>query len=265
MQRLKAFHTVIAAAGALLLAHSASAQQSGDWNPGRVYMTREALQDLVDRFQKSADSPAYSASLRDRTRRQAELIRRRLIEGDFQVGDRIVLEVENQPVLSDTFTVDPGRTLTLPTIGDVPLAGVLRSELKQRVSEYLGTFLRQPIVRASALIRIAVLGGVVQPGFYAVAGDALLTEAVMMAGGPTARANINEIQIERDMNRIWEGRLLQTAITEGRTLDELNLRAGDRVFIPHPGQGFAGGESYLRSLSILIALPLTIVALIRIF
>ncbi len=265
MQRLKAFHTVIAAAGALLLAHSASAQQPGDWGPGRVYMTREALEDLLDRFQKSADSPAYSASLRDRTRRQAELIRRRLDEGDFQVGDRIVLEVEDQQVLSDTFTVDPGRTLTLPTIGDVPLAGVLRSELKQRVSEYLGTFLREPIVRASALIRIAVLGGVAQPGFYAVAGDALLTDAVMMAGGPTAVAKIDEMQIEREMNRIWEGRSLQTAIADGHTLDELNLRAGDRVFIPERGRGVGGGEATVRTFSVLIALPLTIAALIQIF
>ncbi len=265
MQRLKAFHTVIAAAGALLLAHSASAQQPGDWDPGRVYMTREALEDLLDRFQKSVDSPAYSASLRDRTRRQAEQIRRRLDEGDFQVGDRIVLVVEDQQVLSDTFTVDPGRTLTLPTIGDVPLAGVLRSELKQRVSEYLGTFLREPIVRASALIRIAVLGGVARPGFYAVTGDALLTDAVMMAGGPTAVAKIEEMQIEREMSRIWEGRLLQTAIAEGRTLDELNLRAGDRVFIPQRGRGLGGGEATARTLSFLIALPLTILGLVRIF
>ncbi len=265
MQRLKAFHTVIAAAGALLLAHSASAQQPGDWDAGRVYMTREALEDLLDRFQKSADSPAYSASLRDRTRRQAELIRRRLDEGDFQVGDRIVLEVERQQVLSDTFTVDPGRTLTLPTIGDVPLAGVLRSELKQRVSEYLGTFLRESIVRASALIRITVLGGVARPGFYTFPGEALLTDAVMMVGGPAGNAKIDEMRIEREGARIWEGKPLQAAMVGGRTLDELNLRAGDRIFIPQRGAGRGDPYSIVRTLGFALALPLTIAALIEIF
>ena len=56
--------------------------------------------------------------------------------------------------------------------------------------------------------------------------------------------------------------LAEGSAVDGRTLDELNLRAGDRMFIPQRGRGLAGGEATVRTL--LIALPL-IATLIRIF
>lgn len=262
---MKTVRMTVAAIGALLLAQPIKAQEARDWDPLQAYITREALQDLLDRLQRSANSPAYSASLRERTRGQAELIRRRLDEGDFQVGDRILLVVEDQQVLSDTFTVTQGPRLTLPTVGDVPLTGVLRSELNPRISEYLGRLLREPIVHAGALIRIAVLGGVVQPGYYTVAGEALLTDAVMIAGGPTADAKIDEIRVEREDNRIWEGEPLRAAMASGRTLDQLNLRVGDRIFIPQRGPGLGGAEASVRTMTFLIAFPLSIIGLVQIF
>lgn len=256
---------IVATIGSVLVVQPMQAQDMGESGSARAYSTREALQDLLDRLDKSANSSAYSATLRARVRAQAELIRTRLAEGDFQVGDRIELAVEDQPFLSDTFVVDQGLVLTLPTVGDVSLTGVLRSELRQRVAGYLGGFLREPIVRARALIRVAVLGGVVAPGFYDIAGEALLTDAFMMAGGLTPTAKVEEILVERGEDRIWEGRLLQAAMIAGRTLDQLSLKAGDRIFIPESGTGLGGSQQSVQALGILIALPLTIAAVLQLF
>ena len=249
----------------LLVAQPMRAQVGQVRDPGQAYSAREALQGLLDRLDNYTNSSAYSAYLRARTREQADLIRTRLVEGDFQLGDRIVLAVEEQEALSDTFTVDQGPGLTLPTIGDIPLEGVLRSELKDHVSTQLRRFLREPIVQARALIRIGVLGGVAQPGFYTVSGEALISDAVMIAGGPTADAKINEVRVEREGVSVWEERSLQAAMVDGRTLDQLNLRAGDHIIVPQILGGLGAAQGALRSLAIILALPVAIVTLVAIF
>lgn len=257
---------VAAAIGVLgAAAQPVNGQAVQERGPVRAYMTREALEDLREHLEKSASSSAYSATLRARTREQADLISTRLQVGDFQLGDRIVLAVEDRPALSDTFTVDQGGVLILPTIGDVPLVGVLRSELKQHISEFLGRFLREPVVQAQALIRIAIFGGIAQPGFYTFPGEALLTDVVMVAGGPAVDAEIDKMRIEREEARIWEGNPLQAAIVGGLSLDQLNFRAGDRIFIPQSGAGLGAVEGIVRTLGFALALPLTIVGLIQIF
>ena len=42
--------------------------------------------------------------------------------GEFQIGDRILLVVEGDTALTDTFTVHTGPAITLPTIGEMARA-----------------------------------------------------------------------------------------------------------------------------------------------
>ena len=258
-----AMSVVAVAVAAAACAAPAAAQQ--DWDPRRVYMTRDELQGLLDRLELTAQSAAYSGALRDRTRGEADLIRARLTEGDFQVGDRILLAVENEAVLTDTFTVDRGRVLSLPLIGDVSLAGLLRAELEDELTEYVGRFVRNPRVRARSLIPVTITGAVGAPGFYTLPSELRLTDALMAAGGTSPTAEITRIRIERGRDRIWDEDALQAAITEGRTLDQLSMRAGDLVYVPERSGGFGGPESTVRTIGYLLSIPLTIVALISIF
>ncbi len=259
---MKAILSVSVIALVAVLPQRLAAQITADTNVPQAYVTRVDLGAEFDRLMLFATSPAYSEMLRERTRREAELIQVRLTLGDFQVGDRILLSVDNQPALSDTFLVDQGPVLTLATIGDVPLRGVLRSELKTHLTEYLGRFLRDPIVRARGLVRISIMGAVGRPGFYTFPGEAILTEVIMAAGGPAGNANIDAIRVERGDSRVWEGDRLQQAMIEGRTLDQLNVRAGDRIFIPQGGGGLGGA---LRTFTLLLSIPATIFALTRFF
>src|SRR5438093_9895859 len=86
----------------------------------------------------------------------------------FQPGDRILLRVEGDSALSDTFTVVAGPALRLPDVGEICLAGVRRTDLEAHLTRELGRYIKEPVVQAHALIRVSVVGEVTRPGFYAV-------------------------------------------------------------------------------------------------
>ncbi|SRR2546425_6192238 len=150
----------------------------------------------------------------------------------FQVGDRILLHVEGDSALTDTFTVVTGPALRLPNIGEVSLAGVQRGDIEAHLTRALGRYINDPVVQARALIRVSVVGEVSRPGFYAVPIDLVLADALMLAGGATKDARVDRLQILRGNASVWNGNALQTAIARGATLDELGMRAGDRIQVP---------------------------------
>ena len=181
--------------------------------------------------------------------------------GDVQVGDRILLQVEGDDSLTDTFTVEAGPALKLRAIGTVSLAGVRRADLESYLARELAKYLRSPVVHAHVLVRMAILGEVEHPGFYAVPADLVLGDALMRAGGPTRDARVERLRVERDRAVIWEGERLRRAIAEGKTLDQMGLKAGDQVVVPRRGDP----ESKFRMLAILVTLPAAVYGLTRLF
>lgn len=212
------------------------AAQSGEpgiaWDPEGLQMNRAELETLLEELEDVQESPAYSDRLRERARTDADLIRDRLSMGDLRVGDRVLLQVEGEPQLPDTLAVEPGPAVTLPVLGRIPLRGVLRSELEDHLEEELGTFIRDPVVRAQALIRLSIQGNVGSPGFYTVPADMLVGEALMLAGGPTQSSDLDDVEIQRGERVLWSGDEIRDAMVDGRTLDQLNLRGGDQVRVP---------------------------------
>ncbi len=250
---------------AIFIATPAHGQARQDDDPRRAGMTRAELEALLVRYEGAAASPAYSETLRERARTEAALLRQRLDVGDFRVGDRIVLTVAGQPTLSDTFVVEVGRLLRLPTIGEVPLVGVMRTELDPYLTDYLGQFLRDPQVHARSLINVAILDAVGQPGFYTLPTEMPLARVFMQAGGPAARAQLDDVRIERGERVIFDGESVLRAMEQGRTLDELNIQDGDRILVPAPSAGLSTAQNALRTVSLLISLPATIFALTQLF
>jgi protein involved in polysaccharide export with SLBB domain len=218
----------------LLLLNAPLAGQTQDrgWDPTGLQLSRAELEQLLSQFEETASSSAYSGSLRSQARDEANLIRQRLAEGDLRVGDQITLVVEGQQALTGTFTVVVGPKIVLPEIGEVPMTGVLRSELQPYLTSHLSRFLVSPVVHARSLIRIEILGMVGRPGFYMIPSDMLLSETLMQAGGPGASAALDKVKIQRGKEVIWKGDRLREAMIEGRTLDQLSIRAGDGIHVP---------------------------------
>lgn len=233
----------------LLAAVNASFAQNGpQWNPAELHATRSQLEQLLQQYESSAGSGAYSQKLRERAKYEASLIRRRLDEGDFQVGDRISLLVENEPTLSDTLSVASDISVLLPTGEKISLKRVLRSEVQEKMEGAIARVVKQPTVRTETYLRIGILGAVAKQGFYELPSDALLTDVLMQVGFPN-EASLPKIRVERDRKTIWDGEPLQAALTEGRTLDQLSLRAGDVINVPvqSTGSGLVGWFKNARS------------------
>lgn len=195
----------------------------------QVSTTLSASRQFETRAQLEAQ--AREAELQRRTS-EAWLLRSRLEKGDFQEGDRIIVVLDGATVVSDTFQVRSGRVLQFPRMGEVSLAGVLRSELTDTVRSHLGKYLTTPVVRAIPLLPIAILGNVVQPGFYYAPADVVLRDVIMRAGGPLAAADLNKVVVRRGGEVIWKPEDVRVALTDGLSLDGLHLRAGDEVFVP---------------------------------
>lgn len=162
---------------------------------------------------------------------------------EFHVGDRIALTIEGigQPAttqssagpqaFSDTVVVREGLVLRLPVFGDIPLAGVKRADAQKYLTQQLRKFVKDPIVHAVPLVRVAILGQVARPGFYSVPSDMLLSDVVMRAGGPTGEADLNKTVVKRDGTEILSQKQAQAAFSAGQTLDELALAPGDEVVV----------------------------------
>lgn len=225
--------------------------------------TRQALQARAARLNQTAQSTTLSRDVRADAAREAGAIEHRLAEGDFKVGDRILLVVEGEKELSDTFTVGLSRQLALPLVGDVPLAGVLRSELQPYLTRQLTQNLRDPVVRAEAYVRLSIQGAVARPGYYGVPAEALLSDAVMAAGGTTQDADMPQLRIEREGKSLWQGKALQQALAEGVTVDEAGLVAGDEYVVPR--RSTLGAGEALRFVAFVLTIPITIFTLTQIF
>jgi hypothetical protein len=224
-----------AAVAPAVLAVSLSAQtppvQEARLDTRRAQASRVELEASLAQIDTILKSPGYSTRIREAKRREAALIRERLTEGDMQVGDLLAITVLGEAGLTDTFTVGAGQMLSLPGLPPVPLRGILRSEAEPYITKELERYIRNPQVRVVPSIRLAVLGAVGRQGYYQVPADVLISDAIMMAGGPTGAANPNKSKIVRANTEILAQAEVEQAIVRGATLDQLNLRAGDQIVV----------------------------------
>jgi protein involved in polysaccharide export with SLBB domain len=194
--------------------------------------TRAELEQLVRDHEASLASGELSPEERQRFTAELEMIRSRLENGDFRVGDRILFSVQGETGLPDTLIVGPGPVVELPLFGEISVARVLRSEIRAHLTQEIGRFIKDPIVGASGMMRISVLGAVGNPGFFSVPAETVLADAIMVAGGPATMANLEAVQISRGTTLIMEDEVVFEAFRQGLTLDQLNLQAGDQVMVP---------------------------------
>ncbi len=196
---------------------SARAQSGGSNFERHDFESRAALESQARDAQAKGDSSG------------AFLIRYRLKEGDFREGDRVVVKVQGSGGFTDTLVVRTGRVLPIPQMGELPLEGVLRSEINDRLKAHVAKYLRDPVVQATPLVRLGVLGSVAKPGFYYTAADLPLSDVLMEAGGPTSDADVGKISIRRKGDVIIDPENSRVALARGMSLDMMHLQAGDEI------------------------------------
>jgi protein involved in polysaccharide export with SLBB domain len=234
MLKSPAFSSVLAVALTLVVTSAGWSQAE---RVARVQATRAELQQLLQTRGDSLGEEGRAA------------VQRRLSEGDFQVGDRIVIRVIDEPTLTDTFAVRSGRSLSLPNLPDLSLTGVLRSEVDSFLTQKISQHIRNPQVDAIALIRVAVLGAVNRPGFYNVPAEFPVSDVVMAAGGPSGNADLKKATVRRGTEIIVTRKQMENALASGTSVDQLNLVGGDQLLVGERSGGIKGALSTLGVLS----------------
>ena len=223
--RFAARFTVLAVLAVIPTSVGAQAT-SGDW-----LATRAELETRLESVSRVAASTAYGDRLKARVASEGISIQRRLADGDFRIGDRIFVRVGGSLLVNDTVTVLDGRRIVLPQLGEMPLEGVLRSELESKLLEFARQTVLDATVSARPLVRMAVFGPVTNPGYHAVPMETRLDELLASAGGPTGEADPATLRVMRGESIVLDEKEVASAIVEGRAIGSLGLREGDQLVL----------------------------------
>lgn len=216
--------------------------------------SRAELERRISVLEQVTASSAYSERMRASANREIAEIRSRLTDGDFRIGDRVYVEVEGVEPLAtqgpsgmvaspgDTATVLDGARINIRMVGEVSLAGVLRSELQGRVSAAVSEVILNARATARPLVRIAVFGAVARPGFYIVPLETRIDDLVMLAGGPSAEAAAQKISITRGDTLVMDATDVGAAIAAGTVVGALRLREGDQIVVAREVARLQGAE-----------------------
>lgn len=217
---------------ALFFRPTAAAGQSS----GSLLTTRAELTSAM----QQAEARAMRGDSRVDNSLRAAAIRQRLTEGDFHVGDKILLVYVSDVQHVDTLVVRDGAAVELPGNARVSVVGVLRSELSDRIELELRKYVKLTQVEVTPLTRVAIVGEVVRPGYFSLRADLPLADAIMVAGGASATADIGRSVVRRANEEVRSSEETHRAISGGLTIDQFGLTAGDELVVGKKRQLLTG-------------------------
>ena len=144
----------LAFAALLVLPNLAPAQQAAT---GSKYATRADLEAQVEELKQQLSRQDDLKKDEIKTLQyELTIAEDRLVNGDFQPSDALLLDVQGMPDMTGTFNLDRQKNLVLPTIDPIPMHGVLYSEAEQAIVDGLSVYIRNPMVRVTVTKRIAI-------------------------------------------------------------------------------------------------------------
>jgi polysaccharide export outer membrane protein len=153
-------------------------------------------------------------------------------------GDVLQVSVWKEPDLQLELLVRPDGAVSFPLAGEISTRNRSVSDLQAELTKRLARFINEPVVTVSVKEvlgnKIYVIGQVNNPGEFVVNPQVDVLQALSMAGGTTAFADLSNIRILR------RNRGIQTALSfdykdviRGRDLAQnVMLKSGDVVVVP---------------------------------
>ena len=138
-------------------------------------------------------------------------------------GDRVRIDVFDQPGLSRIYSIDGSGSLNMPLIGRVRARGMTTYSLAKRIRTQLRRkYIKDPEVsiEISQYRPFYILGEVRNAGQFPYVDGMTVQAAVAIAGGYTPRANERKFKIYRHI----DGQLTSSYVT-----NDYHLRPGDTV------------------------------------
>jgi len=159
-------------------------------------------------------------------------------------GDEVKILLWGRVNAQYNLIVDRNGNITVPQIGPIPVAGLTFEDMSKHLIKQSEQIVGANIdITMGALksIPIFVLGDVRRPGAYTVGSFATITDALLIAGGPSAIGSMRNIQLKRK-DKIVVTFDLYDLLLKGDKSNDVILQAGDVIFAPVAGPvvGIAG-------------------------
>jgi len=159
-------------------------------------------------------------------------------------GDEIRLLLWGRVNAQYNLTVDRDGKITIPQVGPLLVAGMTFEQMSkfliQQAEQIVGTNI-DVSVGSVRTIPVFILGDVRRPGSYTVGSLATVTDALLIAGGPSDIGSMRKVQVRRKDKVITTFDLYDLFLKGDKSKDVV-LQAGDVVFVPVSGPlvGIAG-------------------------
>jgi polysaccharide export outer membrane protein len=159
---------------------------------------------------------------------------------DYVIGPDDVLSVVfwREKDLSGDVVVRPDGKISLPLLNDVQAAGLTPEQLRERVTQQAGTFVKDPqatvVVREINSRKVYITGQVEKPGSYTLTTRMSVMQLIAMAGGLKEYAKRDRIVVMRLENgREVRYRFDYEKVLEGKEgAQNLDMHPGDTVVVP---------------------------------
>jgi polysaccharide export outer membrane protein len=159
---------------------------------------------------------------------------------EYRIGPEDVLQifVWKNETLSRVVSVRPDGVISLPLLGDVPVAGQttrhLREVLVKRYTDFIAAPEISVIVNEVKSVKVSVIGEVPKPGRYELKSRTTVLDMLAMAGGFGQFASRSKMVVLRPesgkMKRIPFN--FNKAVSEGGEQENFYLQPGDIVVVP---------------------------------
>jgi polysaccharide export outer membrane protein len=151
------------------------------------------------------------------------------------LGDVLRITVWKEPDLTGDVTVRPDGMITVPLLGDVSAAGRVPGQLAGALVTELQRYVEMPRVTISVTqatsARIYVVGQMMRPGEFPLAGRMSVLKALALAGGFREFAKPEDIVIVREDQTVIPFNYKR--VSEGKDVSQnVLLAAGDTIVVP---------------------------------
>jgi polysaccharide export outer membrane protein len=157
---------------------------------------------------------------------------------NLRPGDVLQVSVWKETDLQAEVLIRPDGGMTFPLAGELEAAGhtvaELTSMLESRIRKYIPDAVVTVTVKTIAGNRIFVIGKVNRPGDFPLMGPLDVMQALTLAGGATAFADLNAIRVlRRDGDHQISIKFRYSEVASGHRLDQnIVLKNGDTVVVP---------------------------------
>ncbi len=159
-------------------------------------------------------------------------------------GDEVKILLWGRVNGQHDLVVDRDGKIVLPQIGPIFVAGMTFEEMSKKIISQAHQIVGASVdisMGSLKTIPVFVLGDVRRPGAYTVGSLATVTDALLVAGGPTDIGSMRRIQVRRK-GRIAGSFDLYDLFLKGDRSGDMTLHRDDVVFVPVVGPivGVAG-------------------------